>query len=104
MKIRLGILLVVVCLVGFSTVQVRADAQSDYSEYIMSLESLDGKEFKKLLLSELDEYMRRFPTAPNLAEMQLKKASIYLDNNDQLNTFISHLIILYLSSSYDDKQ
>lgn len=96
MKIRLSKLLLMVCLVGVSVTQVRADAQSDYSEYIMSLESLDGKEFKNLLLSELDEYMRRFPTAPNLAEMQLKKASIYTDNNDQLNSFISHLIILYL--------
>jgi len=76
--------------------RVFADAQSAYTEYIMSLESLDYKAFKDILLNELDEYLRRFPAASNLADMYLKKAGIFLDNNNLEEAFIAHLQILYL--------
>ena len=42
------------------------DEQSDYTSYIGALEDLNNKEFSKIIIKELNEYLHRFPPAGNL--------------------------------------
>jgi TolA-binding protein len=72
------------------------DDYSAYTEYITSLESLEDKAFRDILLQELDNYIVRFPAVPNLAEMHSKRATIFRDKNDDEEELFAYMEILYL--------
>lgn len=72
------------------------NAQTTFTDYITSLENLKDKKFRKIIITEIREYMRRFPEAKNLNEMQFKIATIYHDSKDEAKSFFAHLEILYL--------
>jgi len=51
--------------------------QSDYTSYIGALADLNNKEFSKIVIKELNEYLYRFPTAGNLDDIHFKIATLY---------------------------
>lgn len=72
-----------------------SDNQADYAAYIASLENLPAKDFSDILITELNEYIRRFPDAANLDDMHFKMASIFSDNKKPLESFFTHLQFVY---------
>ena len=72
------------------------DGQSDYTSYIGALEDLKNKDFSNIIVKELNEYLRRFPTAGNLDDIHFKIATVYADRKDEVRTFFTNLEIIYL--------
>ncbi|MFQ5825359.1 MAG: tol-pal system YbgF family protein [bacterium] len=72
------------------------DEASDYFSYITALENLKKKEFTSLVISELFEYLNRFPNASNLDEMQFKIATIYSENKDTIRSLFFYIEFIYL--------
>lgn len=76
--------------------QLYADDEQNYGFYIEALEKLSDKNFKDILIRELTEYIQRFPNATNLDDMQFKIATLYSENKDKINSFFSHMELIYL--------
>lgn len=88
------ILFITVLLLGVNILE--ANDQVKFTDYIVSLENLKDKKLRKIIITEIREYMRRFPEAGNLSEMQFKIATIYHDSENEAKSFFSHIEILYL--------
>jgi len=72
------------------------DEQSDYTSYIGALEDFNNKKFSKIIIKELNEYLRRFPTAGNLDDIHFKIATLYSDRKDEVRSFFTNLEVIYL--------
>ncbi|MFQ5604329.1 MAG: tol-pal system YbgF family protein [bacterium] len=70
--------------------------ETEYSDYIQALEGFKKKEFTKVRIHELTQYLQRFPEAANLDEMHFKLATIYHDTDKKVESFFTHLEIIYL--------
>jgi len=64
-------------LLTFTTALAGPDDQSDYTSYISALDDLNHKEFSKIIIKELNEYLHRFPAAGNLDDIHFKIATLY---------------------------
>jgi len=80
----------------FTPVFSAPDDESDYTGYIGALEDLNNKKFSKIIIKELNEYLRRFPTAGNLDEIHFKIATLYADRKDKVRSFFTNMEIIYL--------
>ncbi len=72
------------------------DGDSDYAQFLSSLENLENKKFTNILIDELKFYIHRFPNASNLDDMHFKLATIYADHKDDIYSFVTHLEFIYL--------
>ena len=89
-------LIVVILSALVSVNYVMADSSSVYSEFIGSLADLQNKKFQDILITELSEYISRYPDAANLADMHFKKATIYAENHKAVESFLMNLEVVYL--------
>ena len=78
------------------TAVIFADEQSQYTDYIVSLETLEQKEFTAILLAAIDHYLEKFPEANNLDKIHMKKATIFLDQKEEIEAFFTHMEIIYM--------
>ncbi len=83
-------------LLTFTTALAAPDEQSDYTSYIGALEDLNHKEFSKIIIKEINEYLHRFPAAGNLDDIHFKIATLYSDRKDKVRSFFTNLEVIYL--------
>src|SRR3972149_1612452 len=78
------------------TTNLQANDQVKYADFISALENLSDQELREIIVKEANEYLHRFPKAPNLHEMHFKIATIFHDEQDNLKSFYTNMEIIYL--------
>ena len=71
------------------------DGADKYAAFLSTLENLDRDKFYDVLVSELETYVRLFPTAENVDEIHFKLATLYHDKGKKIPSFYTHLQMLY---------
>ena len=87
---------ILIFLLLFAACVMAADQESRYADFLSSLENYDKKDFKDILVAEIEHYLRVHPAAPGVNEVHFKMATVYTDTGDDINSFYSNLEILFL--------
>jgi TolA-binding protein len=89
----ISVFLLIAAVLNFTS--LLGDEEANYSSYIAALENLKIKNFTSIMISELAEYLNRFPNGSNLDEMHFKMASLYDQNKDKIPSLFYHIEFIY---------
>ncbi len=74
----------------------QADDSKKYSDYIAALEDTKDKHFKEIIIAEIENYIHLFADSPSVDSIHFKLATLYHDDGDEINSFFTHMELLYL--------
>ncbi len=73
-----------------------ADNSTQHTDFISTLSTYKGKEFRRILKRELREYVRLYPDAANVAQKHLELAALFDKDKDTDASFFTYMEIAYL--------